>query len=205
MIRAIYGTISLKNGTFFGGFCSVPKGVLDGCGIAQRTRKGGAFLALLRKFNAALLKIASWGVILSMAAIAIVIPYEVFGRYVLGNMSTWTGEFSQYALVWASMMGGVVGLKRGYQVGITTLIDRLPPRPARTLQCAGYLFMLFFFILMTYHGIGQMLMNANQTSSTMGIRMSIPYAALPAGFFVMLCVTLEQLLDFLNGAPMRGK
>ena len=64
---------------------------------------------------------------------------------------------------------------------------------------------LFFFILMTYHGIGQMLMNAHQTSSTMGIRMSIPYAALPSGFFVMFCVTLEQLLDFLNGAPMRGK
>ena len=167
--------------------------------------KGGAFLALLRSFNAALLKFASWGVILSMAAIAIVIPYEVFGRYVLGSMSTWTGEFSQYALVWASMMGGVVGLKRGYQVGITTLIDRLPPRPARLLQGAGVLFMLFFFALMTVHGIGQVMMNANQTSSTMGIRMSIPYAALPAGFFVMLCVTLEQLLDFLNGAPMRGK
>ena len=162
-------------------------------------------MALLRSFNAVLLKFASWGVVLSMAAIAIVIPYEVFGRYVLGSMSTWTGEFSQYALVWASMMGGGVGLKRGYQVGITTLIDRLPPQPARLLQGAGVLFMLFFFALMTVHGIGQVMMNANQTSSTMGIRMSIPYAALPAGFFVMLCVTLEQLLDFLNGAPMRGK
>jgi TRAP-type C4-dicarboxylate transport system permease small subunit len=37
--------------------------------------------------------------LLSMAAMAIVVPYEVFGRYVLGNMSMWGSEFLQYSLV----------------------------------------------------------------------------------------------------------
>jgi TRAP-type C4-dicarboxylate transport system permease small subunit len=150
-----------------------------------------------------LLKVAGWSVMLSMAAIAVVIPYEVFGRYVLGRMSTWTGEFSQYALVWASMMGGAVGLKRGYQVGITALTDRLAPGSARFLQGIGYLCMLAFFALMTYYGIDQMLMNAHQTSATMGVRMSIPYSALPIGFLVMFFVTLEQWLDFWLVLPSR--
>ena len=47
-------------------------------------------------------------------------------------------KFSQYSLVWASMLGGAVGLKRGYQVGITSLIDSLPPGPAKAVQAAGY-------------------------------------------------------------------
>lgn len=155
-------------------------------------------MRFLRQFNSILLTLASWTVMISIAAIAIIIPYEVFGRYVLGKMSIWSNEFSQYALVWASMMGGAVGLKRGYQVGITTLTDRLPPRAAKRVQVVGYSIVLVFLVLITYFGMDQTWMNRNQTSSTMGIPMSYPYAALPVGFFVMIFLTLEQLMDCLN-------
>jgi TRAP-type C4-dicarboxylate transport system permease small subunit len=154
-------------------------------------------------FNCVLLKIASWGVIVSMAAIAIVIPYEVFGRYILSKMSMWSGEFSQFSLVWASMMGGAVGLKKGYQVGITTLTDNLPPGPAKLVQGAGLLAMLIFLALMTYYGVNQMLMNIGQVSSSIGISMSIPYAALPLGFSIMFFITIEQTLIFLGVSDTR--
>ncbi|MDF2813941.1 MAG: Tripartite ATP-independent periplasmic transporter DctQ component [Paenibacillus sp.] len=157
----------------------------------------------LRMFNCVLLKIASWGVIVSMAAIAIVIPYEVFGRYILSKMSMWSGEFSQFSLVWASMMGGAVGLKKGYQVGITTLTDNLPPGPAKLVQGAGLLAMLIFLALMTYYGVNQMLMNIGQVSSSIGISMSIPYAALPLGFSIMFFITIEQTLIFLGVSDTR--
>ena len=29
----------------------------------------------------------------------------------------------------------------------------------------------------------------------------VPYAALPIGFFIMLCITVEQLADFLTAKP----
>ncbi len=152
-------------------------------------------MRFLRQFNSVLLALASWTVMISIAAIAIIIPYEVFGRYVLGKMSIWSNEFSQYALVWASMMGGAVGLKRGYQVGITTLTDRLPPQAAKRVQVVGYAIVLLFLVLITYFGMDQTWMNRNQTSSTLGIPMSYPYAALPVGFLVMFFITLEQLMD----------
>lgn len=151
----------------------------------------------LRQFNEMLLKLAGGLVIITMAAIAIIIPCEVFGRYIVGKMLVWSNEFSQYALVWASMMGGAVGLKRGYQVGITTLTDNLPPGKARWVKTAGYAIVLVFFAFMTFYGISQTWTNRNQTSSTLGIPMSYPYAALPVGFLVMFFVTAEQLLDCL--------
>ena len=159
----------------------------------------------LRQFNAIALRIAGWSVIASMAAIAIVVPYEVFGRYILGNMSMWSNEFSQYSLVWASMLGGAVGLKRGYQVGITSLQDSLSPGPARVVQAIGFVVVLVFLALVTYYGFDQMWMNRNQTSSTMGIPMSIPYSALPIGFALMFLVTVEQLVDLLASTPAEGK
>ena len=155
----------------------------------------------LRQFNAVMLRVAGWSVMIAMAAIAIIVPYEVFGRYILGSMSMWSNEFSQYSLVWASMLGGAVGLKRGYQVGITSLPDSLSPAGAKVVKAIAFVVVLVFLVLVTYYGFDQMWMNRNQVSSTMGIPMSIPYSALPIGFFIMALVTLEQLVDLVFGAP----
>ena len=155
-------------------------------------------MQILRQFNGMLITLAGWIAMVALAAIAILVPYEAFGRYVIGRMSTWTNEFCQYAVVWATMMGGAVGLKRGMHVGITSLTDSLPAGLCRLVQGIGYICVLIFLSLMTYYGFDQTLMNINQTSSTVGISMSIPYAALPIGFFIMLCITVEQLADFLT-------
>ena len=158
-------------------------------------------MQILRRFNSVLLTVSGWIAMVSLAAIAILIPYEVFGRYVIGRMSTWTNEFCQYAVVWATMMGGAVGLKRGMHVGITSLTDSLSPVLCRWVQGIGYVCMMIFLSLMTYYGFDQTIMNIKQTSSTVGISMSIPYAALPIGFFIMFFVTIEQLVDFLTAGP----
>lgn len=163
------------------------------------------FMQRLRRFNAIALKVAGWGVMAAMAAIAIIVPHEVFGRYVLGSMSMWSYEFSQYALVWATMLGGAVGLRRGYQVGITSLPDSLPPAGARIVKGAALVIVLIFLVQMTYHGFDQMWINHGQVSSTLGIPMSIPYAALPVGFLLMTFVTIEQMIDLLAGRPAEEK
>ena len=152
---------------------------------------------VIRQFNQGMLSVANWGVIISMGLIAIVVPYEVFGRYVLNRMGVWSFELCQYSLVWATMLGGAVGLKKGYQVGITSLTESLSPAKARIVFILGYGFMLFFLALMTVNGVDQMMMNQGQVSSSIGISMSIPYAAMPIGFFMMFLITIEQLLDCL--------
>ena len=65
--------------------------------------------------------------------------------------------------------------------------------------------MLVFLSLMTYYGFDQTMMNRNQTSSTVGISMSIPYAALPIGFLMMLLITVEHLADFLTAGSAGRK
>ena len=69
-------------------------------------------MVVLQRFNIILKKVGNWGTILFTAVVAIVIPYEVNGRYVFERMSIWSGEVSTYSLAWASMLGGAVGIKR---------------------------------------------------------------------------------------------
>jgi TRAP-type transport system small permease protein len=157
-------------------------------------------MAALQRFNAILEKLGSWGTILFMAIIAIVIPYEVIGRYVFQKMSIWSGEVSTYSLAWASMLGGAVGLKKGYQVSMTSVVESVPPAVAWALKLVAYLFTLFFFGAMFYFGLFQTIYNSRQFSPAMELMMSLPYAALPTGFFIMFFFTLEEFLVFLGVA-----
>jgi len=152
----------------------------------------------LQVLNEWFVKLGSWGTILFMAIIAVVIPYEVIGRYVFQKMSIWSGEVSTYSLAWASMMGGAVGLKKGYQIGMTSVVESVPPAVAKTLKLVSYLCTLFFFGAMFWYGLYQTVYNAKQTSPAIGLVMSYPYASLPVGFFMMFFISLEEFLVFLG-------
>lgn len=152
----------------------------------------------LQILNEWFVKLGSWGTILFMAVIAVVIPYEVIGRYVFQRMSIWSGEVSTYSLAWASMMGGAVGLKKGYQIGMMSVVESVPPAVAKTLKLVSYLCTLFFFGAMFWYGLYQTIYNAKQTSPAIGLVMSYPYASLPAGFFMMFFISLEEFLVFLG-------
>jgi TRAP-type C4-dicarboxylate transport system permease small subunit len=155
----------------------------------------------LQGFNGVLVKIGSWGTILFMAVIGIVIPYEVIGRYVFQQMTIWSGEVSTYSLAWASMLGGAVGLKKGYQVSMASVVESVPPGVAKALKFLAYLSTLFFFGMMFGFGLFQTIYNWKQTSPAIGLIMSFPYAALPVGFFIMFFLTLEEFLAFLGLGP----
>ena len=155
-------------------------------------------MSALQRFNEFLVKVGSWGTILFMVVIALVIPYEVIGRYVFQKMSMWSGEVSTYSLVWASMLGGAVGLKKGYMIRMTTVLESVPEKVVKFLKFLSYICSLIFFGAMFGYGLFQTLYNVKQTSPAIGLVMSYPYAALPTGFFIMFFLTMEELLTFLG-------
>jgi TRAP-type C4-dicarboxylate transport system permease small subunit len=158
-------------------------------------------MGVLKRFNEFLVTVGTWGTMLFILVIAVVVPYEVLGRYVFQNMTIWSGEVSTYSLVWASMLGGAVGLKKGYSINIAVVVEALPPLAARMLRLVAYLYALFFFGVMFGYGLFQTVYNVHQTSPAIGMVMSIPYAALPVGFFIMFFLTLEEFMGFVGWGP----
>ena len=161
-------------------------------------------MPVFSRLNDVLIKAASGMTAAAMAVIAVVIPYEVFGRYVLGVMPVWSGEAATYALVWASMMGSAVGLRKGYQVSLNILMKKLPKASFLVATGCMYAGMLVFLGLMTYFGMRQTVVNMHQLSTAIGIPMSLPYLALPAGFMLMLLITVEQCWIFFHSESKGG-
>jgi TRAP-type C4-dicarboxylate transport system permease small subunit len=158
----------------------------------------------LKRFNEWLVAAGSWGTILFVAVIAVVIPYEVIGRYVFQKMNIWTGEVSTYSLVWASMLGGAVGFRKGYLVSMASVVESVPPKAAKALKLLSHVCSLIFFGVMFSYGLFQTLYNWNQTSPAIGLVMSFPYAALPIGFFMMFSLTMEEFLESI-GLSAKGE
>ena len=157
----------------------------------------------IKQINSCLLQLAGWGTTLAMGVIACVIPYEVFARYITGSMPVWSGEAATFSLVWATMLGSPLALARGYHVGITYMIDKLPRRYAAILQCATLALVLLFLLLMLQYGLIQTIANLRQFSPATGIPMAIPYMAVPIGFSLMVLVTVEQICALVWPAAHR--
>jgi TRAP-type C4-dicarboxylate transport system permease small subunit len=161
-------------------------------------------MAFFVRVNNFLVKGAGFVAMVTLGAVSVVVPYEAFCRYVLTKMNIWTTEFSIYAIVWATMMGAAAGLPKRLHVGITTLHDKLPPLPAKILQAFIYILVLVFVCIMGYNSVLTVAFNYPQTSSTMGISMSIPYLAMPLGFFIMAMTTIQQLLELFGFSAERS-
>jgi len=132
-----------------------------------------------------------------MAVIAATIPITVFSRYVLQNTPIWTDETALFSLVWASMLGAAVGLRKGYQVGIRSVVEKAPKPVGMALETVGFLFMFLFFGIMVVFGFKQTLTNMRQLSAAMRIPMAVPYLALPVGFLIMFSFTIEDAGNFI--------
>ncbi|UCF93381.1 MAG: TRAP transporter small permease [Desulfobacterales bacterium] len=129
-----------------------------------------------------------------LSAMAVVVFLQVIFRYVLNLPLFWTEEFARYCLVWASLLGAAVALKRGQHIAVTFVMDRLPPRLQAVLARIALLAVALLLTVITWGGIQLVLVTRAQISPALRISMSIPYAAVPAGAALMLWHTIVLIL-----------
>lgn len=134
----------------------------------------------------------------AVAIMAMVIAYQVFGRYVLDRSPSWSEEIARYLLVWLTMLGSAAVLRGGGHIAVTTLIDMLPAAPRRVAIALRDALLVCVCGILGWWGLGFARLNATQESPAMEIPMSIPYAALPVGASL---IVLLVLLARLAGSP----
>ena len=140
-----------------------------------------------------MLKISNWlnrlceiALIGILGAMAIVVFLQVLFRYVLHLPLFWTEEFARYCLVWASLLGASVALKRQEHIAVTFFLERFPPRSAGILTTVSQISVGLILAVMTWGGTMLVLVTSSQISPALRIPMAIPYLALPIGSAIML-------------------
>jgi TRAP-type C4-dicarboxylate transport system permease small subunit len=142
--------------------------------------------------------------IIFLAAMAVVVFLQVLFRYVLHLPLFWTEEFARYCLVWASLLGAAVALKRGEHIAVTFLLDTFPKKVARVLTIVAQISVIFILSVMVWGGIKLVLVTSAQISPALRIPMAVPYLALPVGAVIMLFHVLDSLMQRLGRTSGEG-
>jgi len=132
----------------------------------------------------------------------LVVCQMVFVRYVLEGSTYWQTEFVTYLLIASTFVGSpYVLLTRGH-VNVDLLPMYLGPRSRFVLALIGALASLVFCVMVTVYG-GLRWHEAwghGEISDTIwGVRLWIPYAAMPIGFGMLSLQYLADILSLVTG------
>lgn len=140
-------------------------------------------------------RICELALIILLAAMAVVVFLQVLFRYVLHLPLFWTEEFARYCLVWASLLGAAVALKRGEHIAVTFFLDHFPKRAARAVTVVAQGSVLLILAVMAWGGVKLVWVTSAQISPALRISMAVPYLALPIGSVIMLFHVVSSMMQ----------
>lgn len=120
----------------------------------------------------------------------------VFFRYVLRNSLYWTEELGRYLMVWVGYLGAVLAMREDGHVGITSVVNALPPMGKKIVTTIARLIVLGFLVVIMVTSFGHLKTLNIQTSSAMEIPMIYPYLSVTVGTFLMAVETIFLLAGF---------
>ena len=154
----------------------------------------------------AIQKIAAWMeriLIILCAALFLIMTFaafmQVFTRFILGSPWKWTDEVCRYSLVWLTMLGAALGVKRHSHLAIDAVIH-LTPAPFQNIAArGGSLLTALFGCVLTYQGIVLCMTFMQQRTSVLGLPMGMVNSAIPVFSVFLVIFSLASLTETAEG------
>src|SRR5688572_12396359 len=99
-----------------------------------------------------LVTLVEWWAVLLLAALAVLVCFGVFFRYVLNASLSWYDEFASYMLVWLTFYGMVVADYRRKHIGFELFVDKLGPRSRRAVDFIAEVAVFGFQFVLCWYG-----------------------------------------------------
>ena len=135
------------------------------------------FLATFGHFVNFLEKVQVWAGILSVAVIGVIIPLQVFCRFVLNAPLMWPEDVGIGLMVWLGFIGSAVLYKRKEHVAVDYFKNYFPPKWAMGVALGLDLLIGFLIVLIIIYGYQLNLLQMMTMQVGTGI---------PRGFFYSL-------------------
>ncbi|MCF4994720.1 TRAP transporter small permease subunit [Pseudomonas syringae] len=149
----------------------------------------------LLRLNDTLYMTCIWVAGLSVLAIALIIPWGVFARYVLGTGSSWPEPTAILLMMVFTFIGAAASYRAGAHMAVAMATDRMPPKMRKTMAIVSQLLMATICLFMTIWGTKLCISTWNQFMSALPtLRVGITYMPIPIGGALTLIFVLEKLL-----------
>ena len=150
---------------------------------------------LLLRINDKIYMTCIWVAGLSVLAIALIIPWGVFARYVLGTGSSWPEPTAILLMMVFTFIGAAASYRAGAHMAVAMVTDRLNPNMRRIMSIVSQILMGIICLFMTIWGAKLCMSTWNQFMSAIPtLRVGITYMPIPIGGALTLIFVVEKLL-----------
>lgn len=139
-------------------------------------------------------RLAEWVMAVLLAVLTLLVGAQIAGRFLFSYSIFWSDELARFLLVWAAFLGMSVGVRRGSHPAVDSLVRALPSGAARATFWAAVACSLLFFAVMVGHGALLVQGTWLQRSPSLGLRMGLPYLAVPVAGVLMGLHTIALAL-----------
>ncbi len=147
-------------------------------------------------------KLLSNFLVFLMAAIVLVVTWQVFTRFLMTSPSSYTEELARFLLIWIGVLGGAYALRTRAHLGIDIMTTKLHGRQKDMLMIGIYLAIILFSALILVIGgikLVSLTFTLKQISASLGIKMGYIYTVLPLSGTIMIIYSLDVILDAIKG------
>ncbi|MEP7281261.1 MAG: TRAP transporter small permease [Rubrivivax sp.] len=131
----------------------------------------------------------------AIACMALIVPWGVFARYVLGSGSGWPEPIAIMLMVVFSFLGGAAAYRAGAHIAVQMLTANLPPPLQRTVALIADLAMLAVCGFIVVWGTRLCIETWGQSIDSLPwLPVGATYAALPIGSLFTGLFVLERML-----------
>ena len=164
------------------------------------------FSFIINRLVSLQIRFCRWMLLILGLSMTVLILFQVFFRFVIYVPFPWSEECARYLMIWMGMLGSVIALEKQRHIGVTFLVERLPPGLESAAHAVVQAGMAVFLSVLCWQGIRFAGFNADQASPALEISMLIPFSAIPAGSAMMILVILDGLLHrFVSPATTCNK
>ena len=135
----------------------------------------------------------------SLAGLALLVVFQVAGRYLFASAPSWTEELARYLQVWMVFLAAPVCLDRGMHLAVDYLTPRLSPARRAAVRRVVLGFIGVWALAMTAASLALLRIAALQTSPALGVSMVWPYLAVPSGSALLAAVAASRIVGMAEG------
>lgn len=126
---------------------------------------------------------------------------SVFSRYIIGKAIYWAEEVGTFGLVWMTMIGAGVAIKRRVHFTMPTFIGRFPPKLRYAVDLINHALIAGFGVLMIFTGYNMTRESANMYSPALEVNLGIiNSAAIVCGVLIVFYEAGQAIETIRRGA-----
>lgn len=155
----------------------------------------------MQKVNVFITAILEKVLMFAMAAIVIVVTWQVFSRFIIQSPSSFTEELSRFLLIWIGILGAAYAYKTKAHLGLDLFVDRMAGTKKHVARLSIECFVIVFAsCVMIYGGLNlvSITVELKQTSASLGINMGIIYSAIPISGLLIVMFALDNINQLLK-------